>query len=89
MAIDLITDAQKLWSLRRSGLLTADEHEIALFALETSYGLDVAPCGKCGIRHAQRWAWGEGVSLCFHCREVGDLIDQAWTDYKDATDAEA
>jgi hypothetical protein len=81
MDIDLITEASGLWAKRRQGLLSPDEHEIALFALETRYGLDVVPCGSCGIRHASRFE--DGASLCYHCREVGDLIDRAWDQYRD------
>jgi hypothetical protein len=84
--IDLITAAQQLWTQRRQGTLTPDQHEVALFALERSYGLDVAPCAACGIRHAQRWDWASGTTLCFRCREIADAIDRGWDDYKEATD---
>jgi len=84
---ELQSEATRLWSLRRRDLLSADEHEIALFSLETRHGLDVTPCGRCGIRHAQRWEWSQGASLCRHCRELGDAIDRAWDSYNDHREA--
>lgn len=80
-SIELITAAQKLWTLRRSGLLSPDEHEVALFRLEQSYGLDVTPCANCGMRHAPYRG-----ALCRRCQEWGDTVDRAWERYREATD---
>lgn len=80
-SIELITEAQKLWSLRRQGLLTPDEHEVELFALERQYGLDVTPCPNCKRRRAT--PEGQGGPLCHRCREFGDAVDRAWAEYND------
>jgi hypothetical protein len=86
-SIELITEAQRLWSLRRQDLLTPDEHEIALFALEQRYGLDVTECQRCHRRHSWKYLPEFGQSWCHHCIEVGHVIDEGWSAYKDATDA--
>jgi hypothetical protein len=81
MDIDLITEAQQLWTQRRRGLLSASDHEKALFALERRYGVDVSPCPRCEARHAR--PEGQGGPLCHSCQEFADGIDRAWEHYKD------